>query len=87
VIDDILIRAEAPMSQQPTFADVLDAVEQLDAESQAELVDVVQRRLAEQGRKRIVETVNQARQEFQAGQSQPMTAAEIVQEARSSLSS
>ena len=71
------------MTQQPTFADVLEAVDQLDAESQAELVNVVQRRLAEQGRKQIVATVNQARQEFQAGQSKPMTAAEIVQEAQS----
>jgi hypothetical protein len=73
----------ALMSQHPTFADVLDAVGQLDAESQAELVDVVKRRLAEQGRKRIVATVNQARQEFKAGQSQPMTAAEIMQKAQS----
>jgi len=71
------------MSQQPTLADVLDAVDQLDTESQAELVDVVQRRLAEQGRKRIIASVEQARQELKAGQSQPMTAAEIVRQARS----
>ncbi len=70
------------MSQPATFADVLDAVDQLDAESQAELIDVIKRRLAEQGRKRIVETVKQARQELLAGQSAPMTASEIVQKAR-----
>lgn len=72
------------MTDQPTFADVLDAVDQLDAESQAELVDVVKRRLAEQGRARVAADVDQARREFAAGQSQPMTAAEIVREARSS---
>lgn len=71
------------MNQPITFADALDAVNQLDPESQAELVDVIQRRLAEQGRARVAANVEQARREFAAGQSKPMTAAEIVQEARS----
>ena len=62
---------------------MLDAVDQLDPESQAELVDVVKRRLAERGRERIAATVEQARREFASGQSKPMTAAEIVREAQS----
>jgi hypothetical protein len=70
------------MSQPSTFADVLDAAEQLDVETQAELVAVLSRRLAERGRERVVATVAQARQEFAAGQCQPMTAAEIVREAQ-----
>ena len=37
------------MSQQVAFADALEAVEQLDEDSQAELVAVVSRRLAERG--------------------------------------
>ena len=71
------------MSQQNAFANALDAVEQLDADAQAELVDILSRRLAERGRERVAATVAQARNEFAAGQCQPMTAAEIVREAQS----
>ncbi len=71
------------MSKQTTFADVLDAAEQLDSDAQAELVAVLSRRLAERGRERVAATVAQARREFAAGQCQPMTAAELVREAQS----
>lgn len=71
------------MNPQNTFADVLDAAEQLDVAAQAELVAVLSRRLAERGRERVAATVAAARQEFAAGQCQPMTAAEIVREAQS----
>jgi hypothetical protein len=70
------------MSEKNTFADVLDAAEQLDVEAQAELVAVLSRRLAERGRERVAATVAQARREFAAGQCQPMTAAEILREAQ-----
>jgi hypothetical protein len=70
------------MSQQNAFADVLDAVEQLDPEAQTELVAVLSRRLAERGRERVVATVTQARREFAAGQCEPMSAAELVREAQ-----
>ena len=49
------------MSQPIAFADVLDAAEQLDADSQAELVAILTRRLAERGRERVIATVEQAR--------------------------
>ena len=71
------------MIQQNTFADVLDAAEQLDADAQAELVAILSRRLAERGRERVATTVAQARREFAAGRCQPMTAAEILREAQS----
>lgn len=71
------------MSKQNAFADVLDAAEQLDVDAQAELVAVLSRRLAEQGRERVAATVAQAREEFAAGLCQPMTAAELVREAQS----
>jgi len=71
------------MSQQTTFADALDAAEQLDPDAQMELIAVLNRRLTERGRERITATVEQARREFAAGQSKPMTAAEIVREALS----
>lgn len=71
------------MIPHATFSDVLDAAEHLDPDAQAELVAVLNRRLAERGRERIAATVAQARREFAAGQSKPMTAAEIVREALS----
>jgi hypothetical protein len=71
------------MKQQNTFADVLDAAEQLDVDAQVELVAILRRRLAERGRERVAATVAQARREFAAGQCQPMTAAELVREAQS----
>jgi len=70
------------MSSQDKFADVLDAFEQLDPDAQAELVAVLNRRLAERGRERVAATVVQARREFSAGQCQPMSAAKIVREAQ-----
>ena len=71
------------MTQPIVFADVLDAAEQLDAESQAELVAILGRRLAERGRERVASAAAEARREFAAGQCQPMTAAELVNEATS----
>jgi hypothetical protein len=68
------------MTQPVVFADVLEAAEQLDAEAQAELVAILSRRLAERRRERVVATVAQARREFDAGQCQVMTAAEMVRE-------
>jgi len=63
------------------FAEVLDAVEQLDLEAQAELVAVVSRRLAERGRAGVAERVAEARREMAAGLGRPATAAEIVRQA------
>jgi 16S rRNA C1402 N4-methylase RsmH len=71
------------MRIEPAFADVLDAAEQLDRDSQAELVAVLSRRLAERGRERIAATVTEARKEFAAGQCQAVTAADLLREARS----
>ena len=70
------------MNQKIGLDDALDDGEQLDPESQAELVAVLSRRLAERGRERVAATVAQARREFAAGQCQPMTAAELVRESR-----
>ena len=71
------------MSQQIEFDDALDAAERLDPDAQAELIAVLNRRLAERGRERLAVVVAQARREFAAGQCEPMTAAELVREALS----
>ena len=61
-----------------SFDEVLDSVEQLDPEAQAELVAVVGRRLAERGRTGVAERVAEARREMAAGLGRPATATEIV---------
>ena len=71
------------MIENTAFADALDAVEHLDPDAQMELIAVLNRRLAERGRDRIAATVEQARLEFASGQTNPMTASEIVGEALS----
>ncbi len=69
------------MTQPITFADVLEAAEQLDDRSPAALVAILSRPLAERGRPRVMDTVEQARQEFAAGQFHEMTGEAIVREA------
>jgi ribose 1,5-bisphosphokinase PhnN len=69
------------VNQSTVFADILDATEQLDVETQAELLAILSRRLAERGRERVRETVEQAEREFAAGQCRVATPKELVQEA------
>jgi ribosomal protein S4 len=71
------------MNTEVGFDEVLDAAERLDTESQAELVAVLSRRLAERGRERLVASVAQARREFAAGQCRVLSPAEIIREALS----
>jgi len=71
------------MNQPLAFADILDAADQLDPEAQVELVAILNRRLAEQGRQRVVVAVEESRREFAAGQYRAMTAAELIREALS----
>lgn len=71
------------MTLPTAFADVLEAAGKLDADAQAELVAVLQRRLAEQGRQRVVQTVEQSRREFAAGDCMPMSAEDMLRDAQS----
>jgi hypothetical protein len=66
--------------QANTFDEVLDAIEHLPPDQQAEIVEVVRRRLAEQGRKQVIEDVRQAREEFAAGDSKPASVDDIMGE-------
>jgi len=61
------------MRQRVRFDKLLEAVESLPDDAQAELVDVIRRPLAERGRKRIVREVRQARKEFAEGKCSPTT--------------
>ena len=71
------------MSNPIAFADALDAAEQLDADGQAELAALLNRRIAERGREHVAASVKQARREFASGQCKPLTPAEIVRDAQS----
>lgn len=65
------------------FATVLEAVEQLTAEEQEELTDIVRRRLAERGRQRVVREVLEAEQEFATGASRVVSVDELMNEIQS----
>ena len=66
-----------------TFDELLDAIEGLPADAQADLVDVVQRRLAERGRQRVVYEVRQARSENLAGGAQATSVKDLMREIES----
>lgn len=71
------------MPEVVTFDEVLDAIEHLPVEQQADLVDVVRRRLAERGRQRIVADAREARAEYAAGKTRAMTVDELMREIES----
>jgi len=63
-----------------TFDDVLDAIEHLPLDQQADLVDVVRRRLAERARQQIIADAREARAEFAAGKTRSTTIDELIHE-------
>ena len=71
------------MTPPVRFDELLEAVERLPDESQAELVEVIGRRLAERGRQRIAAEVRQARQEFAEGKCSPATPGDVMHEIES----
>ena len=72
------------MSQaMPIFADVVDAADRLTTEEKEELVAILRRRLAEEGRRRLLADVEEAKREFAAGLVKPVTADELIREIES----
>ena len=71
------------MTQPIRFDELLEAVENLPDDAQAELVDVVRRRLAERGRERVAKEVRQARKEFDEGQCSLTTPDDLMREIES----
>jgi len=62
------------------FDELLEAVERLPDEAQAEPVDVIRRRLAQRGRERVAKDVHQAREEFAEGKCSPTTPDDVIRE-------
>ncbi|MFY9826955.1 MAG: hypothetical protein WAM82_36725 [Thermoanaerobaculia bacterium] len=56
------------METPPTFAEILEAADKLPLDDQAELVEVLRHRVVERRRDVLAEDIQQARQEFEAGQ-------------------
>lgn len=71
------------MTQPIRFDELLEAVEGLPDDAQAELVDVIQRRLAERGRQRVVEEVRQAKKEYAEGKCSVATPDDLMREIES----
>jgi hypothetical protein len=68
------------MQEPATFDEVLDAIEHLPADQQAEVVAVVRRRLAERGRQRVADDARDARAELVSGKLRPSSVDDIVRE-------
>jgi hypothetical protein len=66
-----------------TFDQVLDAIEHLPIEQQADLVDVVRRRLAERGRQQIIVDAREARAEFASGKTRATSIDDLMREIES----
>lgn len=62
------------------FRVVLEAVDQLTLEEQETLASILHRRLAERGRKRLVDDIREGHQEFAEGGCRPTTADELMGE-------
>ena len=62
------------------FGEVLEAVDRLTPGEQEDLALILQRRVAEQGRKRLAEDVREARREFAGNGCRPVTADELMGE-------
>jgi len=68
------------MERSVSFAEVLDAVDKLSGEDQAALVEIVRRRMAELGRKRVAAEASEAQLEFAKGHCSPATPGELMDE-------
>ena len=68
---------------QVTFDEVLEAIEHLPVDEQADLLEVVRRRLAERGRQRVLGEIDEARTQFSAGKAKPASVDEIMREIES----
>ncbi|MGA2700671.1 MAG: hypothetical protein ABSH35_06190 [Isosphaeraceae bacterium] len=68
------------MEHSLPFAEVLEAVDRLTWEEQETLVAIVNRRITERGRKRLIAEVQEAQREFAEGLCRPSTTDELMDE-------
>jgi hypothetical protein len=63
-----------------SFADALEAADQLPLDDQEMLADVLHRRVVAERRKRLVAEVREAQEEYQGGQARPVSPDELMAE-------
>jgi len=63
-----------------SFADVLEAADQLPLDDQEMLADVLHRRVVAQRRRHLVAEVREAKEEYQKGQTRPTSPDELIAE-------
>jgi hypothetical protein len=63
-----------------SFAQTLDVIESLPVDEQEDVLEVMQRRLAERRRTDLVATVKQSRKEFAAGRCKPASVTAIMRQ-------
>ncbi len=68
------------MANTLPFGDVLEAADRLSQDEQEELIAIIQRRLAQAARQRLVADVQEAREEFAAGRCLPASPEEMMRE-------
>jgi hypothetical protein len=68
------------MEKMLAFGEVLEAADKLPLGDQEALLEVLQRRIIERRREELSKDIDQAQQEFQAGQCQPTTPSELMHE-------
>ena len=71
------------MEKAQHFGEVLEGIETLSLEDQEILKEILHRRIVERRREELVRDVQEARQEFEAGQCRPATPKEVMNEIES----
>jgi hypothetical protein len=76
----LLQRGECAMTRAMPFGEVLEAADHLSKDEKQELIDILNRRLAQEARQRLAADVQEARQELAEGRSLPATPDEVMRE-------
>jgi hypothetical protein len=63
-----------------TFADLIEAAEQLPIEEQEDLVHILKNRLRDRKKAKLIKDVAEAQQEFAQGKCKPLTPEQIMEE-------
>ena len=63
-----------------TFAEILEAADQLPPEDQENLIQILQKRLRDHRRTSLVKDVQEAQKEFSEGKSRIVTPAQLMEE-------
>ena len=68
------------MSISMQFGEILDAADELSADEKLELIEILRRRLADEGRKRVMTEIQESRREFAAGTATVTTVDDLMRE-------